>query len=295
METVFLPSSPYARETVAAVGFFDGVHLGHRALLRETVQLAREIGAVPALFTFDTLPFKTGASLSSLEERLARFEACGIEVVFVSRFESVCELSPEAFVKEILASTCRARAAVCGYNFRFGKNAAGTAKDLLSLLPQSRVLPAIEIGGAAVSSSRIRALLAEGRIEEAERLLGEPYTLRATVEHGKALGRTLGFPTANMRPHKLLPKNGVYETRVRVDDVLYAGVTDIGHRPTVEGAGEKRMETHLIGYTGDLYGRALSVSFVRRMRDEMTFESKDSLALRLKEDAEEAERNFKNE
>lgn len=295
METVFLPSPPYARKTVTAVGFFDGVHIGHRALLCETVRLAREIGAVPALFTFDVLPCKEGAPLSSLKERLSLFEACGIEAVFISRFEDVASLSPRKFVEDILKKLCGARAAVCGYNFRFGKNAVGTASDLLSLLPQSRVLDALKKNGVPVSSSRIRALLAEGKVEEAKELLGAPYTLCATVEHGKALGRTLGFPTVNMRPGELLPKDGVYETRVRVGDALYAGVTDIGHRPTVEGAGERRMETHLIGYTGNLYGQALSVSFVRRMRDELTFESPEALALRLRTDAEEAERNFKHE
>ena len=295
MRTVFLPCEPYPYETVTAIGFFDGVHLAHQMLLKETVRLSKKLGARAGLFTFDNLPCKKGAPLSSLEERLEKMEKCGIEVAFVARFEDVCGLSPETFVNDILLKVCRARAAVCGYNFRFGKNAAGSAKSLVSLLPQSLVLPAVEIEGGFVSSSRIRALLAEGNIEAAHRLLGAPYTVRSAVAHGKSLGHTLGFPTVNMHPSTLLPADGVYETRLYIDGLLYAGVTDVGCRPTVEESGERRMETYIIGYEGDLYGQMLSVSFVRRLRDEISFDSKESLVRRLTEDAALAERNFRNE
>ena len=295
MQTVYLPAEPYPYETVTAVGFFDGVHIAHTALLKETVRLARELGVRAALFTFDELPTKAGEMIFSLSERLEKMEKLGIEVAFVARFSDICGLSPEAFVENILVGVCRARFTVCGYNFRFGKGGVADASRLTALLPQSRVLSPVELSGAAVSSSRIRTLLAEGKIEEANRLLGEPYSVCATVERGKALGRTLGFPTVNMRPDRMPLCNGVYETRITLGGTVYAGVTDVGYRPTVEGDGERRIETHIIGYEGDLYGQRLSVSFVRRIRDEMTFDSKESLALRLKEDAKEAERNFKNE
>ncbi len=295
MQTVFLPAEPYEEKTVVAIGFFDGVHLAHRALLSETVHLARETGAKAALFTFDTLPVKAGAPLSTLAERLALFESMGIEVAFVARFFDVCSLSPEDFVKNILVRACGATRAVCGFNFRFGKGASGTASDLLALLPESRILSEVELGGTAISSTRIRALLSEGKIKEANELLGKPYTLSATVEHGKALGRTLGFPTINMRPSSLPLADGVYETRVCLNGTTYAGVTDIGHRPTVEGKGDRRMETHLIGFEGNLYGCSVAVSFVGRLRDEVTFKNERELALRLAEDKALAERNFRNE
>ena len=294
MQTVFLPAKPYEKKTVVAIGFFDGVHLAHRALLSETVRLAHEMGARAALFTFDALPVKTGTPLSTLDERLALFEELGIEVAFVARFSDVCSVSPEDFVKNILIRSCGAIRAVCGFNFRFGKGASGTASDLSALLPGSRILSQVELGGTAVSSTRIRALLSEGKVEQANELLGEPYTVCAKVEHGKALGRTLGFPTLNMCPVSLPLSNGVYETRVCLDGKTYAGVTDIGHRPTVEGEGERRMETHLIGFEGDLYGRSVAVSFVGRLRDEIAFKSERELALRLAEDKALAERNFKN-
>ena len=295
MQTVFLPAEPYAEKTVVAVGFFDGVHLAHRALLNETVRLAREMGAKAALFTFDALPVKAGVPLSTLKERLALFEDLGIEVAFVSRFSDVCALSPEDFVKNILVRSCGARCAVCGFNFRFGKDASGKASDLLSLLPESRIFSEVELGGTAVSSTRIRALLSEGRIKEANALLGAPYTVSAKVEHGKALGRTLGFPTLNMRPPSLPLADGVYETRVCLDGTIYAGVTDVGYRPTVEGKGERRMETHLIGFDGCLYGKTLAVSFVGRLRDEIAFKNERELAHQLAKDKALAERNFKNE
>ena len=295
MQTVFLPSEPFAEKTVVAIGFFDGVHLAHRALLSETVRLAREAGAKAALFTFDTLPVKAGAPLSTLEERLTLFEGLGIEVAFVARFSDVCSLSPKDFVKNVLMIACGATRAVCGFNFRFGKGACGSASDLLDLLPESRVLSEVELGGVTVSSTRVRALLSEGKVAEANALLGAPYTVSAEVEHGKALGRTLGFPTLNMRPASLPLADGVYETRVCLDGTIYAGVTDVGYRPTVEGEGERRMETHLIGFDGCLYGKTLAVSFVGRLRDEIAFKNERELAHQLAKDKALAERNFKNE
>lgn len=284
-----MKNEPYTEKTVTAIGFFDGTHLAHAALLKETVRLSRELGLCAALFTFADMP-KGGASLSTLENRLHAFEAYGIETVFIADFASLCSLCAEDFVKDVLVGICRAEAAVCGFNFRFGKGAAGDAALLKRLLPKTEVLAPVEQDGSTVSSSRIRALIAEGKVEEAARLLGAPYTLCGRVEHGKALGRRLGFPTANIRSPLLLPKNGVYETRVDIDGVRYAAMSDVGNRPTVEGQGERRIETYILNFDGDLYGKEISVAFVRRLRDEIAFESEQALLAQLKKDAEDIER-----
>jgi riboflavin kinase/FMN adenylyltransferase len=290
MQEICLPSEAYQRPTVTALGYFDGVHIAHAALLEHTVRLAKRLGAVPAVFTFRDAPHKDGVRLFSYEERLAAFAAHGIEAVFTADFEKVRHLCAERFVEDILIGMCGARAAVCGYNFRFGKGAAGDAAMLQALLPESYILPAVLLDGAAVSSSRVREALLAGDVEEAALLLGEPYTVSAAVLHGKGLGRRLGFPTANMKPDELLPQNGVYETRVAVGGRHYSALTDIGTRPTVEGEGERRMETYILHFKGDLYGQQLPVSFVRRLRGEKHFESAEELIAQLGADVKAIER-----
>lgn len=290
METVLLPAVPYGKATVTALGFFDGVHIAHAALLEKTAAVAKERGLVPAVFTFLDAPHKTGERLLSFEERCARFEAYGIETVFAAPFEALRALSPTDFVEQILKKTCRSALAVCGFNFRFGRGAEGDSTLLTSLLPDSVVLAPIELDGGAVSASRVRELLCLGLVEEAARLLGAPYAVRGEVLHGKALGRTIGFPTANMLPEGLLPRDGVYETRVLFEGKSYAGLTDIGLRPTAETAGERRMETYIPHFSGDLYGKTLTVSFLRRLRGETQFESIEELKAQLALDLAEIDK-----
>ena len=292
MQVFHLPVAPYPEKTVTAIGFFDGVHPAHTALLQETVRLSKELGAVPALFTFSSLSSKECAPISTVDDRLSAFAKLGIEAVFIADFASVKDLSPKDFINDILCTSCGACAAVCGFNFHFGQGAEGDAAFLKACLPFSSIVPEVKKNGVTVSSSRIRALLLEGDVGGAADLLGSPYTVRGTVMHGKALGRTLGFPTANISTPLLLPKNGVYETRATVNGKSYPAMTDVGNRPTVEGQGERRTETHILGFDGDLYGKEISVSFLRRLRDEITFESKDALLKQLKKDATHIERNL---
>ena len=292
MQVIYLPTAPYPDETVTAVGFFDGIHLAHAALLSETVRLSRALGARPALFTFSELPLKDSLPISTISDRLSAFAAHGIEVVFVADFSLLQPLMPEDFVNNVLHNTCHAKAAVCGFNFRFGKNAQGDAALLKQLLPESVVVNEVKKNGDAVSSSRIRALLLSGEVGKAGELLGTPYTVHGVVSHGKALGRTLGFPTANVATPLLLPKDGVYEARATVDGVIYPAMCDVGKRPTVEGNGERRTETYILGFDGDLYGKEISLSFIRRLRDEIAFPSKDALLEQLKKDALDIERNL---
>ncbi|MBP3437113.1 MAG: riboflavin biosynthesis protein RibF [Clostridia bacterium] len=278
-----LPTAPPSFETVIALGVFDGVHIGHAALLCETARRAKALGIKAAVFTFSDF-FKSKAPLTDKEERFALMEALGIEVVFTVSFDFVKDLSPAAFVKDILQGTCRARLAACGFNFHFGKNAEAQAEDLVRLLPGSFVMPAVYAEGAPVSSSRIRLLLEQGKVEEAASLLGRPYSVLSPVVYGKGLGNEMGFPTANMKPKTLLPAPGVYETGVQIGEKTFAAITDVGTRPTVEGEGEVRMETHIPSFSGDLYGKELRVCFIRRLREEKKFKTLAALQAQLKKD-----------
>ena len=282
-------SSPFplpSCKTVVALGCFDGIHSGHAALLAKTVELASRLDATPAVYTFsDFLPQK-GAPLSTLEKRLAAMEAAGIQTVFLSRFEEVRALSPDAFISEILKKRLCAAATVCGFNYRFGAEAKGNGDTLLLHFPDGIQVPAVMAGGAPVSSTRIRSALSLGQVEEAASLLGRPYAVIGAVSHGKSLGHSFGYPTANMAVSTLLPAYGVYETRVTVDGQDYVGLSDVGIRPTLEQDGEERVESFLLDFKGDLYGKTLTVSFLHRLRDEMRFDSAAALAAQIARDVE---------
>ncbi len=298
MELIHLadPAASVPAACVTALGFFDGVHRGHRALLRRTVSLARARGCVPAVFTFDPEDetYKAGAQrLTTPEERLALFAACGITHVFYADFSAVRTLSPEAFVRDILISRCHTATAVCGYNFRFGHHAAGNAKCLkhlmhaaggrISVLPPTR-----RPDGQVISSSLIRARIAEGDMPAVREMLARPYALTAPVLHGKALGRTIGFPTINQRfpDAAVIPAHGVYEVLCEVDGTRYRGLANVGIRPTVD-AGEVNCETYLIDFDGDLYDKVVTTRFIRMLRPEMHFSSLDALRAAIIENLKE--------
>ncbi len=278
-------SSPYA-QTVVALGCFDGTHKGHLSLFERTVALAARLNAVPAVFTFSDPLLTKGSPLSLLEERLAAMEAAGIEAVFLSRFEDVRHLSPEDFIEKILQKELAAVGTVCGFNYRFGKEAKGDADTLRSAFVHAEQVAAVTFEDLPISSTRIREALTAGEVEKAAEMLGRPYTVSGTVLHGKALGQSLGFPTANIKPATLLPKSGVYRTAVTVDRQEYTGLTDVGVRPTVEDTEEVRAETFLLAFNGDLYGKSISVAFLSHLRDERRFSDSDALRAQIKKDIE---------
>ena len=287
MQVLFSPFSPTCRKTVVALGCFDGTHPGHAALFDQAVALAARLDAIPAVYTFsDFLPQK-GAPLSTSEERLAAMEAAGIQAVFLSRFEEVRALSPETFITEILKEKLCAVATVCGFNYRFGAEARGNGDILLSYFPDSIQVPAVMADGVPISSTRIRTALSLGRVEEAAMLLGRPYSVTGTVTHGKAVGHSFGYPTANVATPTLLPAHGVYETRVTVDGRDYVGLSDVGIRPTLEKNGEERVESFLLDFEGDLYGKTLTVSFLQRLRDEIRFDGIEALAAQIEQDVKQ--------
>lgn len=282
-------------KTVLAVGGFDGVHTAHRALLSRAVALAKEKRLAPAVFTFaGGLPQKD-AVLMTDEERLRIFREAGIARVYLFSFSEVSEMSPASFFEEVLSRICHASYAVCGEDFRFGKGASGDASLLGSFLPTD-VIPSITDDEGAISSTRIRRAVRAGDMPLAARLLGAPYTVTGRVTHGKRLGHTLGFPTANVDlPEGMcIPKKGVYAAYAAVDGKCYPAVTNIGVRPTVSLLGAANCESHLIGFDGDLYGKDIRVSLIAFLREERRFETQNELRLQIDRDRKEAEKCLNN-
>ena len=282
---------PAGERHVTALGNFDGVHIAHSALLTETVKEAERLGATPAVFTFSkhSRELLGGAPMliTERDEKLELFEKFGIKRVFIADFENVRSLSPEVFVRDILVNSLGSVCAVCGYNFRFGNNGVGNADNLLSLMNgHAIIIPPINSGNIPVSSTRIREVVEAGNVEEATALLGRPFFISAPVIHGKALGRSIGVPTINQSfpPHHLVPARGVYACIVRVGDEDFKGVANVGTRPTVDERGDVNCETHIIGYSGDLYGECVKVSFYKKLRDEKRFDSVELLQEQIKLD-----------
>ena len=284
-------------KTVTALGFFDGVHLGHRKLLDAAVSEAKRGGMTAAVFTFsdDVRSVKPGVGrLTDFESKLGLIEQAGIELVFAADFPSFSGYSPEEFVQKVLISLCGTEIAVCGFNFRFGKGASGDA-DRLSALMQEKgrscaVIPPAYLGDRVISSSAIRAAVEAGDTELASAMLGRPFSLTAPVLRGRGFGHTEGVPTLNQVfcTSGIVPKSGVYATRVLLDGRrVVRGVSNVGTCPTFFGeAGDLRCETHLIDYSEDLYGKILTVEFCRYLRPEKKFDSVEELYEQIRRDVE---------
>ncbi len=287
-------ATPPAR-TVVALGMFDGVHLGHQRLIRLAVRLAKQQRATSVAITFDPDPQQVldpaaGASmLMSLDERIRHIRALGAGAVWVIPFSrAFSRTPPEAFVERMLVERMRAGAIVVGQSFRFGKDRRGDFRLLQSLARRygMRViaLPAVRRAGAVVSSSRIREALRRGELAAARRLLGHPPTLTGTVVRGEGRATALGFPTANLRlARQLTPPPGVYSVRARLGARTCKGVMNLGRRPTF-GRGPLTCEVHLLGFHGQLYGRALTVELIRLLRDEQRFSDPAALARQIARD-----------
>jgi len=276
-----------------ALGVFDGVHLGHRAVIAEAVNRP---GLVPAVLTFGTHPAALLSPagpppmLTTLERRLELIEALGVAVAAVIDFdEQLRALPPDAFIASYLLDGLEARHVVAGEDFRFGNQAAGTVA-MLQEVGQRRgfgvtAVGAVSSGAHEVRSTTIRSLLASGEVAEAAAFLGRPHELPGRVVRGDGRGRTIGVPTANLDiPEGLaVPGSGVYVVTVTSPAGSAAGVANIGVRPTFEGT-VPIVEVHLLDFEGDLYGKALTVGFVERIRDERRFDSADALVGQIRDD-----------
>lgn len=286
------------RETAAALGNFDGVHLGHAALLRRTAEAARSRGLMSLAYTFDRHPENAMAGavvtpmLTDRAEKAARIAEEGVDCICFAHFTpELAALSPGDFVRQVLRDQLRARVCVCGFHYHFGAGGAGDAHMLASLCAaegiETVVLPPVTVDGIVVSSSLIRSLIASGQIERAERLCGHPFVVRGEVLDGKHLGRTIGLPTINQRMPEdgVVPRYGVYESRTVVGGAEYRSISNVGMRPTVAGE-SLNCETHIIGYEGDLYGESVPVRFVRFLRPERKFPSVEAMREQIESDIE---------
>ncbi|MEG2377229.1 MAG: riboflavin biosynthesis protein RibF [Clostridia bacterium] len=278
---------------VIALGFFDGVHRGHGALLRAVAAHARELNASPAALLFEEHPQKViGGKLSLInttrEREFLMRKLYGInDVVHIPFDDALRHMNWEVFAREVLVNKLCACYTVAGYNYRFGYMGNGTP-ELLNAVCPCDIIPPVMQDGTPISSTRIRALIENGNMRRAEALLGHPHIIISPVMAGNQLGRTLGIPTINQHFESgiLVPRLGVYSSRVCVDGMCYKGVTNIGVRPTVETSAAPRAETHIIGFDGNLYGREVELQFVDFLRPELRFSSVLELKTQIEHDIE---------
>ena len=290
------------REVALTIGNFDGVHRGHQAMLARLIEAADDLALASAVLTFDPHPrefFAPHAApprLSTLRGKLERFAAQGIERVYIARFDgALAGLAPEAFIDEVLVRRLGARWVLVGEDFRFGKARAG---DLAALRGVARsfsveAMRTVAVDGERASSTTVRDALAAGDFARATALLGRPYTLAGRVAHGAKLGRTLGFPTANLRLKQRPPLTGVFAVRVHgIAAEPRAGVASLGVRPTVTERGAPLLEVFLFDFDEPLYGRRIVVEFLHKLRDEARFPDLDALTRQMHRDAAEAREFF---
>ena len=287
------------RERVIALGFFDGVHLGHGALLRRAAEEAKKRGCESAVFTFDRPPKEviTGIPcplINSPEDRAELVKRLyGIDEMIMVPFDDEMRTTPwDRFVTDILVGRYGAVHLVAGHDHHFGHKNQGSPELLREKCAElglgCDIIPAVTIGGITVSSTHIRKLLEEGDVETARAFLGHPHVLTQTVGHGRQLGRTIGIPTANLvaPPHVLLPRRGVYAAKITLPDGrAFGGVTNVGVRPTVNNGQDVTVEPWILDFDGDLYGQAIRVEFYRRLRDERKFDSLAALRSQIETDA----------
>lgn len=283
----------------AAIGNFDGVHCGHLRLINYAKKSAEQ-GGKSAVFTFSTPSSlclgRTNELLTSVEERLSLFRKSEIDYVLMEDFENIRHMTTESFSEMLVKYGIKT--VVCGTDFRYGQDAVGTAdtlkKELSSLGGTAVVLPPVEAGGLPISATRIRTALQNGELEAANAMLGRCYSVTSTVTVGKQLGRTLGFPTANLSfpGGYVIPKFGVYAVRAFIGKNSYCGVSNVGLRPTVENAVTANCETHILHYDGDLYGTELRIEFCKFLRAEEKFENAEALCRAVKHDIVEARAYF---
>ena len=295
-------ADPMTGDTVVAIGVFDGVHRGHQEILRQTVREARSQGLTPIALTFDIHPSELFApnqsppyiaSLSQRTDLIATYGG-GIEAVAVARFDGAfAGLSPAEFVADILEARLQARHVLVGADFCYGKGRAGTVTTLLGAAAANSfavtVVPPILLGGQRVSSTQVRQLVAQGDLPSALTLLGHPFIVQGTVGQGKQLGRTLGYPTANLiptQPRQLLPGSGVYAAYALLTDgrTIRAAVS-VGTNPTTDTDGGRKIEAFLMdGFAGNLYGQTLGLDFREKLRGEEKFDSLDALTAQMARD-----------
>ncbi len=284
---------------VLTLGNFDGVHLGHQAIFRKVVDRARAIKGTSIAFTFEPHPLKVLAPdrspklLNTFHSKMKFIESSGMQVVICADFtRAFAEQNPEEFARRVLVEGIGVKEVYIGYDYAFGKGREGSIGSLTAMGQAHGfsvgVVDAVKVGETVVSSSLVRDLVSNGRVDEAPQYLGRFYSIEGNVVHGESRGRALGFPTANIQTaNELLPAFGVYAVRTVVGRRTIEGVASLGVRPTF-GAGPVSIEVFLFDYSGDLYGKHIEMSFVKRLRGEEKFPDADSLVRQMHKDVEHA-------
>src|SRR5208337_3735718 len=286
--------------TVLTLGNFDGVHLGHQAIFSKVVARAGEIGGTSIAFTFEPHPLKVIAPersprlLNTFHGKMKLIAASGIDVVICANFtRAFADQNPEDFAREVLHEKIGVREVYVGYDYAFGKGREGSIESLKRMGRtygfEVGVIEAVKVNGIVVSSSTIRDMVDEGRVDYAAKLLGRNYSIEGEVVHGAQRGQKIGFPTANLSTaNELIPAYGVYAVLVSVNGRMVKGVASIGVRPTFD-SGPVSVEVYLLDFEGDLYGEQMEVSFVKRLRGEKKFADSEALARQIRKDVNEAE------
>ena len=285
---------------VLALGNFDGVHRGHRKILDRVIRVAAEHGGTSVIMTFDphpprvVRPDKAPALLMTTAQKLDAIAAAGVQGAAIVRFTAeLSQWEPDRFVQTVLVDWLRVAEVWVGANFLFGHDRAGNFSLLRTLGAtlgfKAEKIDPVRYKDFVVSSTRVRRLVAEGRVDEAGALLGHQYYIDGTVIQGDQRGRTIGFPTANLcTENELLPPHGVYATTATLGGVVRPSVTNVGVRPTVDSSGRTQVETHLFNFDQNLYGQSVRVGFVQRIRDERAFDSLDALRTQIGADCDKA-------
>ncbi len=289
------------RNPVLTLGNFDGVHLGHQRIFKELTEEARKIDGEAIVFTFDPHPLqildpqKCPPSITPFKKKLMLLEKLGIDAVIVATFDlDLANLTPEAFVKQVLVDKIGAKKILVGYNYFFGKDRKGNVEMLKRLGEKCdfevKVIDAMRVNDIPVSSSKIREFIQSGKMTEAAQLLGRNYLLIGKVIWGADRGKKLGFPTANLEVlNGLYPKTGVYAVEVIMGDKTYPGVADVGYNPTF-GKNPLSVEVHILNFSQDIYGEEIQLIFHERIRDEKVFENPESLAQQIRKDIDAAKK-----
>lgn len=294
------PSLP--QNTIVTIGNFDGVHLGHQKILLFLVDQAKKRNLYSLVLTFSPHPEEILGKgkimmIQTLEQRLETIEKFGVQGVSVTAFdEQFSSLSSENFIQKILLNFLMAKEIVIGENFRFGKDREGDINTLHALAHrldfQAHKIPSVVKEGKIVSSSLIRRFLLEGKIEEANALLGRYYEIKGRVIKGKSRGKGLGFPTANIDPKNDIIPLGVYVSQVRINSETFPAITNAGLRPTFNKE-EMQIESYIINFNKNLYGEEMDIIFIKKIRNEMKFKSPEELSLQISKDLEQTKTYFR--
>jgi len=291
---------------VVSMGTFDGVHLGHQALLRHLVARSKQISGEAVIITYYHHPLETIHNktfpylLTERDKKENLLKSFGVDCVLYLNFnEKMSQMSPRSFIEEIITGEVNARELIVGHDTHFGKDRVGN-HQLLQEIAADRdlnidIFPPVKIGNRIVSSSIIRDFVREGNMEQVKKHLGRSYSISGIVKTGHKIGRGLGFPTINIRPsdnNKLIPALGVYLCEIMIERDHYFGLTNVGYSPTIKNTGILEVETHLIDFSGDLYGKEVEVYFNRKLRDELLFESKEELINEINNDMTAARKYF---